>query len=293
MNASLRLPSSGGTIIELPDIEPALLQIADRVCSVLLRESRGLDPGDLMLVGAHCRDILHASQGQNFGLLTTDDIDFGVALADWTVFDNLTQNLERAGHTGVRFIVEGVPIDLMPFGDVEDPVGVVIPQPRDAPLSVWAFREVFEQADTLALPTAGNVRIPSIPGYVALKLAAWLDRSAWGKYKDAGDIAAAMEWYAESHDVSERLYATDVGNDILVRYDVDPVRGAAHLLGRDIAELIGPHRRSDLLARWPGERGELLPVEMNLPTAIGWPVDVRRRLERLNAFESGLGLPPT
>jgi predicted nucleotidyltransferase len=54
-------------------------------------------------------------------------------------------------------------------------------------------------------------RAPTIPGYVALKFAAWLDRSAWGKYKDAGDVAAAMYWYAESDDVVERLYAGDVG----------------------------------------------------------------------------------
>ncbi|MEJ7742888.1 MAG: hypothetical protein WKF73_10245 [Nocardioidaceae bacterium] len=246
-----------------------------------------------MLVGAHSRDILHASQDQAFGLIATDDVDFGVALVNWTAFNDLTANLERTGHTGVRFTVGGVPIDLMPFGDVERPTGVVTPQPRDESLSVWAFQEVFDHADTLALPTAGPIRIPTVPGYVALKLAAWLDRSVWGKYKDAGDLAAAMYWYAESNDVIDRLYADDAGAEILVRYDVDPARGAIHLLGHDVADLIGPHRRGELMDRWPGELGALLPTEMNLPTATGWPSDVSRRLERLNAFESGLGLDLT
>lgn len=284
---------SGGTAIELGDIDPALLDVADRVCSILLSTSSSLQPSNLMLVGAHCRDILHASQGQGFGLIATDDVDFGVALADWTVFDDLTANLQRTGHTGVRFSVGGVPIDLMPFGEVECPPGVVTPQPRDESLSVWAFQETFGHANTLALPSAGTIRIPTIPGYVALKLAAWLDRSAWGKYKDAGDLAAAMHWYAESRDIVERLYTDDVGQDILVRYDVDPTRGAIHLLGHDVADLIGPRRHGELMARWPGERGALLLSEMNLPTATGWPTDVRRRRERLNAFESGLGLRST
>lgn len=283
----------GGTVIELRDIESPLLHVVDQVCSTLLSTSRTLQPSDLMLVGAHCRDILHASQDQAFNLLATDDVDFGIALASWTAFDDLTANLIPAGDTGVRFIVGGVPIDLMPFGDIERPAGVVTPQPRDESMSVWAFQETFDHANTLALPSVGPIRIPTIPGYVALKLAAWLDRSSWGKYKDAGDIATAMHWYAESNDVFERLYADDVGADILVRYDVDPTRGAIHLLGHDVANLIGPRRHSELTDRWPGKRGTLLPAEMKLPSAIGWPSGLDRRLERLNAFEGGLGLPLT
>jgi predicted nucleotidyltransferase len=290
MSGSLPLQPSGGTVIELRDIDPALLDVADRVCSILLRTSPTLQSLNLMLVGAHCRDILHASQDHTFSLIATDDVDFGVALANWTAFDNLTANLERAGHTGVRFTVGGVPIDLVPFGDIEYPAGVATPEQRDESLNVWAFQETFDQANVLTLPTAGPIRIPTVPGFVALKLAAWLDRSVWGRYKDAGDLAAAMHWYAESSDVFERLYADDVGADILVKYDVDPARGAIHILGQDVADLIGPRRHSELITRWPGVPGPLLPHEMNLPAAIGWPSDVRRRLERLNAFESGLGL---
>jgi predicted nucleotidyltransferase len=247
-----------------------------------------------MLVGAHCRDILHAHQGHSVGLLATDDVDFGVALHSWTAFEEIIGHLEAAGHTGVRFTVGGVPIDLMPFGDVERPAGMVTPPSRDDEMiSVWAFREVFDRSHTLTLPTAGTIRIPTIPGYVALKLAAWLDRSTWGKYKDAGDVAAAMHWYAESDDIVDRLYADDVGEEILVRYDVDPVRGALHLLGQDVADLIGPERTCELEARWPGGSGTLLLSELNLSTSPTWPSDLRLRRERLNAFENGLGLPLT
>lgn len=279
--------------MELRDVDPALLDLADRVCVRLLVESETLMPSDLMLVGAHCRDILWATQGQNVQLRTTDDVDFGVALANWVAYDDLTSRLEPAGDTGIRFQVEGVPTDLMPFGPIEKPVGEVTPQGRNESMSVWAFQEVFDHADQLTLPRAGTIRIPTIPGYAALKLAAWLDRSAGLEYKDAADLAVAMQWYSDSEAMIDRLYADDAGTDILVRYEVDTSRGAVHLLGQDVAELIGSERCDELRHRWPGDRATLLPVEMNLPPATGWPPDTGRRIGLLNALESGLGLDLT
>lgn len=246
-----------------------------------------------MLVGAHCRDILHASQGHGFGLVATEDVDFGIALTNWTAFDNLAANLESVGDTGIRFMVGGVPIDLMPFGNIERPPGVVTPQERDESMSVWAFQEAFDRADVLVLPTAGRIRIPTIPGYVALKLAAWLDRSAWGKYKDAGDLAAAMHWYCESNDVADWLYEDEAGIGILVQYEVDPARAALHRLGSEVLGLVGIERHNELAARWPGERGDLLPGQLDLPYASGWPSTVSERLQRLNAFERGLDVQLT
>jgi len=238
---------------------------------VLLRESPSLTAADLMLVGAHCRDILHSRQERAVSLRATDDIDVGIALAGWAAFEELTSRLTPSGDTGIQFDVHGIRTDLLPFGPVERPPGSVTPPRRGEPLSVWAFAEVFDHADTLVLPTAGHIRIPTVPGYVALKLAAWLDRSAWGQYKDAGDIAAAMHWYIESSAVSDRLYTTDDGVEVLVTYDVDPTRGAVHLLGRDVAGLVGPDRLREIQERWPGERGELLPIELSLSAVTGWP----------------------
>lgn len=246
-----------------------------------------------MLVGAQCRDVLHARQGHAFSLRATDDVDIGIALADWDAYGDLTSRLTRSGHTGIQFEVAGVRTDLLPFGEIERPAGTVTPEPRTEPLSVWAFREVFDGADTLALPTAGSIRIPTVAGYVALKLAAWLDRSPDGQYKDAGDLAAAMHWYAESEAVVERLYTDEAGQGVLLGYEVDTARGTAHLLGLDVSELIGPSRSAELRARWPGERGDLLPAEMSLPTGASWPTSRALRLERVRAFEDGLGLTRT
>jgi predicted nucleotidyltransferase len=124
-----------------------------------------------MIVGAHCRDILRSSLSQESGLRTTEDIDFGLALADWAAYAGLTSGLEPTGNTGIRYKAADVATDLIPFGELERPAGTVDPPARHEPISVWGFTEVFEASRPLVLPSAGTIRIPTLAGYAALKLA--------------------------------------------------------------------------------------------------------------------------
>lgn len=127
-----------------------------------------------------------------------------------------------------------------------------------------------------------------MPGYAALKLAAWRDRSEVGRYKDATDLAAVLFWYTSSAAITDRLYAEEHGQELLLAYQLDQDLAAAHLLGEDIAETVGPERRDELFARWPGPRpGELLrnmDIAGNPPT---WTRDPARRRQLLDALESG------
>lgn len=59
----------------------------------------------------------------------------------------------------------------MRFGDIEDPPGISEPPTRKLPLSVWAFGEIFTAADQLTLTPGLAIRIPTVPGYAAAKLA--------------------------------------------------------------------------------------------------------------------------
>ncbi|MEU8607728.1 hypothetical protein AB0C29_06985 [Actinoplanes sp. NPDC048791] len=269
--------------------DPDLLLLPDTVVTRLLRQSSSLQPEDVMIVGAHCRDILRSASGQDSGLRTTEDVDFGLALADWAAFDELTKELEPAGNTGIRYQVADVPTDLIPFGDLEDPSGTIRPARRE-PINVWGFSEVFQTSRPLPLPHAGTIRIPSIAGYAALKLVAWLDRSAWGAYKDASDIATVLHWYSELPEIAARLWDTDHGVDILVEEkSVYPV-AAARVLGQDIAEAIGSARLAELAARWPGPRADSLYAEMNMTNTFLWPRAVEDRKLRVQAMERGLGI---
>ncbi|HEX5202648.1 MAG TPA: hypothetical protein VFW27_22180 [Actinoplanes sp.] len=275
-------------MLDLTKSDPALLRLPDAVVTALLAQSTELRPENVMIVGAHCRDILRSASGQQSGLRTTEDIDFGLALADWASYDGLTKRLEPVGETRIRYKVAEVPTDLIPFGRLERPPGTVKPPARAESMGVLGFTEVFHASGPLTLPNAGTIRIPTIAGYAALKLAAWLDRSAYHKYKDASDIASVLHWYSELPAVYAFLYDTEEGVDILVEEGADYPVAAARVLGRDIAEVLG-RRTSELAGSWPGPRAESLYVEMTTTDAPAWPSSPARRRELIRGMERGLG----
>lgn len=272
---------------DLSRCEPGLLHLPDRVVEALLQKSRDLSADRIMLVGARCRDVIHSALGHVEGLALTSDLDIGLVLSDLGDYEKIVQPLDSSGGTGIRYMLAGVPTDLMPFGDVEDPAGVVAPTGRGESLSVWAFREVFAGSIPLTLPSGYEIRIPTVEGYAALKLAAWLDRHAYGEYKDARDLATCVYWYAESNIVESLLYGTPIGIETLTQYDMDVRQAAAHMLGVDIATQIGPERVHELNARWPGSRDDLVAEFMLDADTGSWPSDAGRREEILMALESG------
>jgi predicted nucleotidyltransferase len=275
-------------MLDLQRSDPKLLRLVDEVVTELSAKSTRLHTNDIMLVGASCRDILQSGLGHDFPLRATADIDLGLALANWAAYDELVTQLPRAGDTGIRYRIAGVPADLMPFGPVEDPPGTVTPITRQEPMSVWSFTEVFEAALPFSLPSAGTIRIPTVAGYAALKLAAWLDRSAYGEYKDASDIATVVYWYTNAADVSTRLYETARGQNILLEEHLDDAVAAARILGEDIAGVIGDTRLSELAERWPGPQN--LSRWMTVVNAPDWTPHDDRRHTFVQAMGRGMGI---
>ncbi|XVV13771.1 hypothetical protein ACQP2X_05285 [Actinoplanes sp. CA-131856] len=277
-------------MLDLTKADSALLHLVDGVTAEILAKSTLLAAGEVMLVGAHCRDILQSAFGHGFALRATADIDLGLAVANWAAYDELVSSLPSAGSTGIRFRIAQTTADLMPFGPVEDPPGTVTPATRREPINVWGFAEVYAAAHPMDLPTAGTIRIPSAEGYAALKLAAWLDRSAYGEYKDAADIATVIYWYVKSSAVGNHLYETDKGQDLLVREDLDEAAAAARVLGESVAGLIGPERLSEISDRWLASSEDLLVHHMTVTNASDWSGSANRRQTLLRAMTRGLGL---
>lgn len=115
---------------DLSRCEPALLDLPDRVVTALTLAAGDLRDDQLMLVGARCRDVLHSALGHLDGLALTNDLDIGLVLADIGEYEDIVRRLDPTGDSGIRYMLGGVPTDLMPFGDVEDPVGEVAPARR-------------------------------------------------------------------------------------------------------------------------------------------------------------------
>lgn len=183
-----------------------------RVVQEIRERAPGFDPNCVMLVGACCRDLIHAALGHDFELRATRALDLALAIGEWQSYELFASAFQRADHTGIGFKIAGVVADLLPFGDLENPRGRTVPPTRAEAISVWAFAEIFSSSSPLKLGPSLAIRWPTIPGYVAAKLGAWLDRSQWMEAKDANDIALATYWYANSKDVEDRLYNTPDGS---------------------------------------------------------------------------------
>ncbi|WP_157537110.1 hypothetical protein [Nocardioides sp. Root190] len=261
-----------------------------RVVEQMLEQAPDLDPGQVMLVGAWCRDTLHAALGHDFDTRATRDVDLALALSNWKVYERLAAVFPAAADTGVAFRIAGLVVDLLPFGELEDPEGVVRPPQRDDGIPVWAFTEIFDSSQSLVLHPSLTIRCPTVPGYTAAKLAAWLDRSEWREAKDANDLALSTYWYAESPELDNRLYETPAGQQLLIAEEADVPRAAARLLGADVADLIGPVRLAELLGRWPGNM-EMLVQNFVIPAASQRTHPLPRRLEIIQALTRGLAEP--
>ena len=274
-------------MLDLSSTPDSLLDPLIHVIESALSRAEGFTSADLMVVGAWCRDILHHAQGHTFATTATRDLDLALALSSWDGYRSLASAFPRVGDTGIRFHIAQVDVDLLPFGASEDPQGIVEPPSRGEPLSVWAFEEIFAASLAFRLSSAVTVRLPTVAGFAATKLGAWLDRSNWLETKDAADLALILHWYVEADDVQDRLYESAVGNEILIAEGTDVPLAAARLLGVDVAGTIGPARLEELLSRWPGD-DDLLVDELELRGGPAWPRGPGRRRALLDALTRGL-----
>ncbi|GAA2057117.1 hypothetical protein [Leifsonia soli] len=250
--------------------DPRLLDEADAIAEELV-QSVGVDPDDILLVGARCRDAIHSALGFSFPLLATRDTDIGLALRDWSIFEEIRERYRPTGSTGVRFLVAGTPVDLMPFGSIENPDGVVTPRARMEPISVFGFEDVHSDAAVVPLPSGISIRIPKPAGYAALKLRAWVDRSVAGDAKDAKDLAVACFWYQNWPVVEDRLWADD--GTLLLPFELDMDRAAVALLRADSMALLEVPRAADLARRCADTDRDLFIRNFSIHGTNLWPRD--------------------
>lgn len=164
-------------------------------------------PVDLLVIGAEARDILIAELSPELNPVATTDVDLVLAVDDWQSYVETFAPLTPFGTRGMMFTVAGIRVDILPFGSVEEPSGTIRPPWMNELFRVGGMREVFATATPLALPAEWRLscRIPTIAGFAALKLQAWVERSRQGITKDAGDFGIAMSWLVDSDEAIESL----------------------------------------------------------------------------------------
>lgn len=227
-------------------------QVLDAVREVVqnLEQDTGIPTTDVMVLGAHARDIIHSGLGHTTPCRSTDDVDLALALSGWADYTPVTQAYERTGNSDMRYRVHGVPVDFMPFGPhLEDPPGTVTPPPRKEGWTVAGFQDVFRHAQAVEISPQGSTAwVPSPAGYTALKLRSWADRAANGDTKDAQDLALACHWYAEAQTVHDELWETDRGQKLLVNHGFNAELAAVGLLSLEVAAIFSYAVREELAA---------------------------------------------
>lgn len=167
----------------------------------ILHERRSIPLSRTYFVGeAMARDlILWNAHGIQTGRVTRN-IDLGVLIEEWDVFVAIKAHFKNLGRcdqdpkVGHRllfrhsFNVLAVPVDLLPFGGIENPdCTIAWPPESEGNMMVAGFVEgsrsaVHVQVDAnLIVPTA------SLPAQAVLKLIAWMDRGQRID-KDANDF---------------------------------------------------------------------------------------------------------
>ncbi len=207
--------------------------------------------------GAMARDILlQHVHGIETGPATAD-VDFGVAVENWQQFDNIKARLTETG----RFEPEkkmaqrlhyksgtnstGYPLDIIPFGRVENPLNSIAwPPGRDEVMNVIGYDEALANAIEIQIEKHFVVPVISLPGLALLKLFAWADRGSRNS-KDARDLATLLRTYHAAGN-EDRLYDEEI--NIFEAAGFVPERASPQLLGKDVRSIAKPETLTQALA---------------------------------------------
>lgn len=192
------------------------------------------------VVGACARDLLLDLYYSIPAYRATNDIDLGIRVETWSMFEEVKSSLTSTGryvsdlHRPERLrSSEGVFIDVVPFGGVEDSVtrDIVWAPDNSVVMSALGFEEAYRNAINVRVADDLIVSVSSLAGLTLMKLIAWKDRRT---AKDAKDLKLILSEYLRAGN-EMRLEAGEhadlLAEEQFVSFDLT----SARLLGRDLA----------------------------------------------------------
>lgn len=223
--------------VERP-VEPDTLGVIKAICAATAKI--GITP---LLVGATARVILLEHVYGDTPGRSTRDVDMAFSVESWDQFQSLKQLLiEEFGFTAdaqvthrlaapVSGLTAGYPVDLIPFGGIEDTKGQIAwPPDMTVLMNVVGYPDALASSASVEIDAGFTVSILSIPAASVLKLLAWSDRHH-ENHKDAQDFVILLRGYTAAGN-SVRVY--DFA-EILARCEYDPDLAGAWLLGHEAA----------------------------------------------------------
>lgn len=204
------------------------------------------------VIGATARDIILEHQFDIKPVRATIDIDVGVFISGWDQFNTLKNELIRSARfspskqTQRLIYNDNFPLDIIPFGAIEDKDGLITwPPDHEIRMSIAGFQECFQHAVSVKLSSNPEltVKVVSLAGLALLKLISW-DDNPERRSKDAPDLLLIMRHYLDAGNL-DRLF--DEGSDIIEEDSYDYDLASARFLGRDVVNISSPATKTKLI----------------------------------------------
>jgi predicted nucleotidyltransferase len=168
---------------------------------------------------------------------TTTDWDFGVRVADWTVFQKLRQRLleqpdpfsEGRHQHELNHKASGIRMDLLPFGGLENDGRIRWPDTAFE-MTVFGFSDALANAIQVELSPDLRLPVASVPLLVALKFFAFADRKSVTD-RDLSDLWHVIQNYVVTGRESELF---DPPLSAVVDEQFDWGHAGSLLLGYDV-----------------------------------------------------------
>jgi predicted nucleotidyltransferase len=230
------------------------LALLGKVVWGIQQATQGLD-APMFLMGAAARDtMLHSVYGIRSTRLT-EDMDFGVMVADWPAFEAARKALLAGGDFSAQSTValhklrhqSGAPLDVVPFGGVERADRTLAwPPDGQTVFSCFGMKEALESAERVLLPGGTELRVASLPAQVILKLMAWQDRKHTHPGRDASDLLHVLKHYLDCGTHMDRAAVAypEMFTSAIYEHEVT----SARLVGLDMRNLLDEQARQQLIA---------------------------------------------
>ncbi len=145
--------------------------------------------GDFTLVGSFARDHLVHDVAGLPRVAQTLDVDIAILVPSMAEYGGRLRHLDGPRGSGLTFRVEGVAVDVIPFGPELTTTGIIEPIPG-VTLDVTGMADAAENAEPVKFGHT-TVMIPTLASMIGLKLIAW-DYRHGSTEKDCRDLGPLL-----------------------------------------------------------------------------------------------------
>lgn len=221
-----------------PILEPAIAEMLADLEAVFSKFDI-----DFYLVGAIARDIHLSANEQLASSRGTKDVDLAITISNEGQYNRVKAALVETGlfeaheSEAIKLMYKNrIEVDLLPFGDIEQPNRNVRLTDPTFVLNMPGFTEIYPFVKVFELENGQVIKVCTMEGIVLLKLIANNDRPQ--RTKDITDIEHIIQSYFELYD--EDIYM--VHYEILEMYEINDADYiqlvCARLIGRKMKVML-------------------------------------------------------